>query len=196
MGKYIKIIDGQTIIKERNNIIIRTEDAQILNPSEEMVLADGWEVYTPPAIEPTTTKSRMEIITELVEKQWNDRTDISNEEALDYIVIVYPWSKFIGQEIAQGKIVSHDDKLWRVRQTHTVLDVYAPSLELSSLYEVIEKEHTGAYDDPIPYTPPMEIFMGKYYTQNGVKYLCTRDSGTALSHNLADLVGLYVEQSN
>lgn len=196
MGKYIKIINGQTIIKERSNIIIRTEDAQILNPSEEMVLADGWEVYTPPIIEPTTTKSRMEVITELVEKQWNDRTDISNEEALDYMVIVYPWSKFIGQEIAQGKIVSHDDKLWRVRQTHTVLDVYAPSLELSSLYEVIEKEHTGAYDDPIPYTPPMEIFMGKYYTQDGVKYLCTRDSDTALSHNLADLVGLYVEQSN
>lgn len=196
MKQYIKIIDGQTVIKERNNIIIRTEDAQILNPSEEMVLADGWEVYTPPTIEPTTTKSRMEVITELVEKQWNDRTDISNEEALDYMVIVYPWSKFIGQELAQGKIVSHDNKLWRVIQTHTVLDVYAPSLELSSLYEVIEKEHTGAYDDPIPYTPPMEIFMGKYYTQDGVKYLCTRDSSTALSHNLADLVGLYVEQSN
>ena len=196
MKQYIKIIDGQTVIKERNNIIIRTEDAQILNPSEEMVLADGWEVYTPPTIEPTTTKSRMEVITELVEKQWNERTDISNEEALDYMVIVYPWSKFIGQELAQGKIVEHDNKLWRVRQTHTVLDVYAPSLELSSLYEVIEKEHTGAYDDPIPYTPPMEIFMGKYYTQDGVKYLCTRDSSTALSHNLADLVGLYVEQSN
>lgn len=196
MGKYIKIIDGQTVIKERNNIIIRTEDAQILNPSEEMVLADGWEVYTPPTIEPTTTKSRMEVITELVEKQWNERTDISNEEALDYMVIVYPWSKFIGQEIAQGRIVSHDNKLWRVRQTHTVLDTYAPSLMLSSLYEVIEKEHTGTYDDPIPYTPPMEIFMGKYYTQDGVKYLCTRDSDTALSHNLADLVGLYVEQSN
>jgi hypothetical protein len=49
-------------------------------------------------------------------------------------------------------------------------------------------------EDPIPYTPPMEIFEGKYYTQNDVLYRCTRDSGTALSYNLADLVGLYVEE--
>lgn len=26
-----------------------------------------------------------------------------------------------------------------------------------------------------------------------VKYLCTRNNGTALSHNLSDLVGIYVE---
>lgn len=38
----------------------------------------------------------------------------------------------------------------------------------------------------------MEIFNGKYYTQGGVKYLCTRDSGTALTHDLSALVGLYV----
>lgn len=39
----------------------------------------------------------------------------------------------------------------------------------------------------------MEIFNGKYYTQDGVLYLCTRDSGQALTHNLSELVGLYVE---
>jgi hypothetical protein len=40
----------------------------------------------------------------------------------------------------------------------------------------------------------MEIFMSKYYVQDGVVYRCTRDSGMALSYNLADLVGLYVER--
>lgn len=39
----------------------------------------------------------------------------------------------------------------------------------------------------------MEIFKDKYYIQNDVLYLCTRDSGTALSHDLSTLVGLYVE---
>ena len=39
----------------------------------------------------------------------------------------------------------------------------------------------------------MEIFNGKYYTQGGTKYLCTRDSGIALSHDLSALVGLYVQ---
>lgn len=47
--------------------------------------------------------------------------------------------------------------------------------------------------DPIPYAPPMEIFGGKYYTEADQLYLCTRDSGTVLSHPLSALVGLYVE---
>jgi hypothetical protein len=67
-------------------------------------------------------------------------------------------------------------------------------MDTAALYEVIVKEHEGTESDPIPYTPPMEIFEGKYYTQNDVLYRCTRDSGTALSYNLADLVGLYVEE--
>lgn len=35
--------------------------------------------------------------------------------------------------------------------------------------------------------------IGKYYTQNGVLYKCTRDSGIALTHDLVDLRGTYVE---
>ena len=36
----------------------------------------------------------------------------------------------------------------------------------------------------------MEIFKDKYYIQNNVVYKCTRDSGTALSHDLNVLVGI------
>lgn len=68
-----------------------------------------------------------------------------------------------------------------------------PGIETASLYEVIDKEHDGTINDPIPHTPPMEIFNSKYCTQNSVLYRCTRDSGQALTHNLADLVGTYVE---
>ena len=39
----------------------------------------------------------------------------------------------------------------------------------------------------------MEIFNGKYHTQDGVIYKYTRDSGHALSHNLSYLIWLYVE---
>lgn len=35
---------------------------------------------------------------------------------------------------------------------------------------------------------------GKYYSQGGVKYLCTRDTGIAVYQPLADLVGVYVEE--
>ena len=38
----------------------------------------------------------------------------------------------------------------------------------------------------------MELFEGKYYIEDGILYLCTRDSGIALSYTLADLVDQYV----
>ena len=203
MKQYIK--NGE--IKTRNQIVLRVtkeingveKQFQVINPTEEMILADGWVEYTPPQVETPSQpaqKSRMQVIQELVTKQWNERTDISNEEALDYAVIVFPFADYIGKELAQGKIVSHDDKLWRVRQTHTAQADWMPSLDAASLWEVIEVEHSGTLDDPIPYSVPMEIFNSKYYTEDDLTYLCTRDSGIALSHPLSALVGVYVETVN
>lgn len=190
MKQYIK--DG--VVKNRRNIVLKKDGMQIISPSEAMLLEDGWMEYIPEPIEPAPyVKSPSEVVEELVTKQWNERTDIGNEEALDYMVIVYQWSKFIGKELPVGKIVSHDEKLWRVRQAHTAQEEYAPSMATAALFEVIEKEHAGTADDPIPYTAPMEIFAGKYYSEDGALYLCTRDSGTALSHALSSLIGIYVE---
>ena len=106
----------------------------------------------------------------------------------------YPkWEDFIGQTIEAGFVTLYADNLWRARQTHTAMEIYPPSMDTAALYEVIVEGHAGTADDPIPFTPPMEIFIDKYYVQDGVVYRCTRDSGMALSYNLAELVGLYVE---
>lgn len=199
MKQYIK--DG--MIKYRNNIVLRVMRVvdgkevmmQVINPSEEMVLADGWVEYVPPVVPPTPyTKSRFEIVQELVTKQYNERTDISNEEALDYMAIIYPWDYYLDKELTEGMIVTYEDKPWRVRQTHTAMEIYPPSLNTASLYEVINKEHEGTLEDPIPYTPPMEIFEGKYYTEGNYLYKCIRNSDIALSHNLSDLIGIYVNK--
>lgn len=61
-----------------------------------------------------------------------------------------------------------------------------------SLYSHIDEAHAGTKEDPIPYKKNMDIFNGKYYTYNGVTYMCTRDSGIPLQHGLDELVGLYV----
>lgn len=200
MKTYTK--NGQ--IKQANRIVVRiTKEVngeqktfQVINPTEDMILADGWVEYVPEVTPTPRTKSKFEIVQELVTKQWNERTDISNAEALDYAVIVYPWDSLIGQLLPVGKIVSCDNKLWRVRQEHTAQADWMPSLDSASIWEVIEVEHEGTESDPIPYAVPMEIFAGKYYTEADQLYLCTRDSGTALSHPLSALVGLYVEQVN
>lgn len=188
MKQYIK----NGVIKNAEDIVVRGKARFIFHPTEEQILADGWVEYVEPP-KPEYKKSPFEIVEELVTKQWNERTDIGNAEALDYQRIVYDWERYIGQLIPAGRIVGYGGKLWRARQQHTVFEHYPPSIETASLYEVIEKEHTGEIDDPKPYTPPMEIFAGKYYVEDGVVYLCTRDSGTALSHPLSALVGVYVE---
>lgn len=203
MKRYIK--DGQ--IKTRNQIVIKGQrtikdkdgnekvvNTNTFNPTEEMILADGWVEYVPPTVEPTTPKkSRMQVMEEIVLEQYNARTDIPNEEALDRAVVIFDWSTYIGKTLNEGQCVVYNEEVYRVRQTHTVQEHYAPSLDTASLYEVIVLTASGTLEDPIPYTPPMEIEEGKYYTQFDVLYLCTRNSGTALAHDLFDLRGHYVE---
>ena len=194
MDTQLYIKDGT--IRDRSRIVIIKDDIQIINPTEEMVLADGWISYSPPApLEPQPTITDQ--LRDMVLEQYNGRTDITDEEALKRPLLVYSWDTYVGKSLTKGQVVSYDDKLWRVRQAvATVLENQPPSLATAALYEVIEVEPAGTQDDPIPYTPPMEIFNGKYYTQGGVLYKCTRDSGQALSHNLSDLIGLYVESAD
>lgn len=184
--------DGK--IKERSRIIIFKDDQQIINPTDEMVIADGWVEYVAPDPVVDNSSEISKQLQDALLDQYNKRTDITDEDALKRPLLVYEWDTYIGKSLKTGQIVSYESKLYRVRQDiSTVIEGYAPQLSTASLYEVIEVASAGTIDDPIPYTPPMEIFNGKYYTQNGVKYKCIRDSQTALSHNLADLVALYVE---
>lgn len=200
--RYTKTINGKTEIKTRQQIVVRRDGMQIINPSEELILADGWEVYEPPTIEPVPYQpTERDLLEELMKEDFNARTTTSNEDALHYMLIVYPFEHYVGKSLKDGKglkagqLVTHLERIYRVRQDIlVVLEEQFPSVDTAALYEVIEKEHEGTMDDPIPYIPPMEIFASKYYSQNDILYLCTRDSSTALSHDLASLVGLYVEK--
>lgn len=125
-----------------------------------------------------------------------NRIGLTDKEALSVKEFYPRWEDFIGKTLEVGFVVLYNDNLYRSRQTHTAQSDWYPSLSTASLYEVIEVEHEGTESDPIPYNPPMEIFEGKYYTEDNQLYLCTRSSGTALSHPLSTLVGLYVEQVN
>ena len=122
-----------------------------------------------------------------------NRINLTDNESLSVKELYPSWESKIGKNVEVGYKLLYNDNLWRVRQNHMVLEVYPPSLSTAALYEVINYQHEGTIEDPIPYVPPMEIFNGKYYIQNDIKYLCNRDSGTALSHDLSALIGLYVE---
>lgn len=93
-----------------------------------------------------------------------------------------------------GYKVVRAGKLWKLRQEHTSQDDWAPgSAGTESLWEEICEHHDGTKYDAIPYNGNMALEAGKYYTQDGVLYLCNRDTGNPVYHALSALVGTYVE---
>ena len=96
--------------------------------------------------------------------------------------------------LTTGMKVQYNDGLYRVRQNiATVLENQPPSIDTAALYEEINETASGTIDDPIPYNNNMELFEGKYYSQDDVTYKCTRSTGQAVYANLSELVGIYVE---
>lgn len=58
----------------------------------------------------------------------------------------------------------------------------------------LAEESSGTVDDPIRWVQPMQMHKGQYYTDSGALYLCTKGSRKPLAFDLADLVGLYVQE--
>ena len=94
----------------------------------------------------------------------------------------------------QGFKFRDGDDLYKTAQDNVTFQAqYRPGDGTESLYTRIDEIHAGTLEDPIPYAGNMALENGKYYSQDGVIYLCTRDTEIPVYQALADLVGLYVE---
>lgn len=80
-----------------------------------------------------------------------------------------------------------------VQAGYTFVPHYVPGVGTESLFERIDEQHDGSKYDPIPYSGNMALESGKYYSQDGVTYLCTRDTGNPVYNALMELVGIYVD---
>ena len=130
-------------IRDATRIVVRKDGLQYINPTEEMILADGWTPYEPEPIEYVPTVDDQ--LRDLLLEEYNRRTDITDAAALDRPLLVYSWDTYIGGSLAKGQVVSHDGKLWRVRQdVAAVLENQQPSPDTAALYGVIEVEASGA----------------------------------------------------
>lgn len=120
---------------------------------------------------------------------------LTDEQALQ-IKNIYPtWESFINKKLEKDYKVQYQDKLYKVKQTiELVLENQPPSMDTAALYEEINESNKGILEDPIPYNNNMELFEGKYYSQNGVVYKCTRNTEQAVYQDLSGLVGIYVEK--
>ena len=109
------------------------------------------------------------------------------------IPLMYPsWE--VGVDYKTNDRVEYDNLLWKCRQTHKSQENWKPSIDTASLWEVIEVQHTGTIDDPIPYINTMTVYRDKYYLENDVLYKCIRDSVQPLYASCESLLGNYFEK--
>lgn len=194
--RYYKLIDGKTVFYKDPLIV---DGMQIYNPSDELIKTAGWMEYTPPPAPPVDntkyepyTEDVVAKIKNLLREKVAEQTD---EEALENIELFPTWQSKIGVQVEQGERLYYDDKLYKVQQTHIPQEDWRPDATASLYVQIVIESEQGTIDNPITYEVNMELVEGKYYTEEGVKYLCVRALAQSVWH-LADLVGNYVEVVN
>jgi hypothetical protein len=124
---------------------------------------------------------------------------LSDQEALQVKGIYPTWEECVEKKQIDTngetgyKFTYNGDLYSCINPDPTFQADWIPGIPTASLYTRIDETHAGTYEDPIPYDGNMVLEQGKYYSQDDVIYICTRDSGIALTHPLSVLVGQYVE---
>lgn len=167
---------------------------------EEVDKPENWEEC--PIIDHV---KRLKRTTELIAKNIKEMNELSLS-AVDALEVVDWYPKWgvdegfrEGDTITKNTKFQHEGKLYACLQDHTIMPHYYPSINTASLYVEVTPEYNdqgeelGTLENPIPYEGNMVLENGKYYSQDGVTYLCNRDTINPVYHNLSDLVGLYVE---
>ena len=122
-----------------------------------------------------------------------DAADLEDEKAMEVPELFPLWIDQIGKQLKAGERYTYRRRLYKVLQDHTAQTSWAPDVAASLFTEVAASPEQGTHDNPIPYNNNMELVEGKYYSQDGVTYLCIRSTGVPVYNNLADLVHIYVE---
>lgn len=108
---------------------------------------------------------------------------------------LYPeWKAGIQVEPGDRYYRTPVETLYKVREGkgHTTQEGWEPE-NMADSWEVLDVEHTGTKDDPIPAKPNMQYFSGKYYLDEGLVYQCTRNTEIPISQMPHELVGIYFE---
>lgn len=130
-----------------------------------------------------------EVSNMLIREQINALT-VDDNTALRMREFYPEWAANIAYKV--GFKVQYGGKLYKVTTAHTSQADWTPKTA-ATLFTRIDETHDGSEFDPIPYEGNMALENGKHYTQNGVVYLCNRNTVNPVYNALADLVGVYVE---
>ena len=126
-----------------------------------------------------------------------NKVELTTEQKLEKKNYFPKWDDLIGEQAEPEFNFQHGDDLFEVLQPHTFAAEWVPGeAGTESLYKKVSL-HAGTKEDPIPWQKNMQLYEGKYYTEDGTLYLCTRNGEAPLSYHLTDLVSAgYVEPVN
>ena len=142
------------------------------------------------AYERTRPLTAEEVTALLIRQQINTLT-VDDNTALRMLEFYPEWAS--DTDYTAGYKVRRGGRLWRCMQAHTSQIGWEPE-NAASLWTEICESHSGTLEDPIPYSGNMALESGKYYSQDGKIYRCTRDTVNPVYNALSELVGLYVEE--
>ena len=168
---------------------VRTGEIKPVAYTQEELAAMEAEAARYEAAERTRPLTAEEVTALLIKQQINTLT-VDDNTALRMVAFYPEWAKDTAYTI--GYKVQYLGKLYKVVQAHTSQETWTPDIT-ASLYTRIDEVHDGTKYDPLPYEGNMTLYNGKYYSQDGVTYLCNRDTGNPVYNKLSELVGIYVE---
>ena len=142
------------------------------------------------AYERTRPLTAEEVTAMLIKQQINTLT-VDDNTALRMLAFYPEWAS--DTDYTAGDKVQRGGRLWCCIQAHTSQIGWEPE-NAASLWTEICESHAGTLEDPIPYSGNMALESGKYYSQDGKVYRCTRDTENPVYNALSELVGLYVEE--
>lgn len=132
----------------------------------------------------------MEEVSRMLTAQQINGLAVDDAAALRMLEFYPAWEA--GRPYEAGFKAQYQGRLYRCIQAHDPQEGWEPA-NAPALWEEILWAHTGTEEDPIPYNGNMALEEGRYYTQSGARYLCTRSTGKPVYNPLADLVGIYVQ---
>lgn len=152
-----------------------------------------YEDYVEPEVE-TYVKdvpSADDIVSQLKELAQAQVEALTDDEAKKVPALFPLWET--EKAYAVGDRVWYQASLYKCVQAHTSQSTWNPK-DATSLWANVSEESQeadGSREHPYQWEQGMTSYNGKYYTEDGILYLCTRGSGAPLYHPIASLINLY-----
>lgn len=167
LTKCIKHIDHLSPFLEEEFPVFESSDPEFI----ELLASEEWTL--PEGVEVNREFSRL-LALDMIDKEATEKINTYNLTASEALQVKdrYPEWK-TGINVKTGERYRVEDVLWECVKGHLTQDNWKPSTATLSLWKRVDaEEHAGTMEDPIPYMQNMALEFNKYYTQDGVLYLC------------------------